>query len=96
MGLIRAVRPENTPEPVAGAPLDRTSGSITLTLRGASGSDRVAERAELEPGSDAAIVADGWGSVTTLLGVHEDTSPAGEVALAAALATYPTPASESH
>ena len=96
MGLIRAVRPENTPEPVAGTPLDRTSGSITLTLRGASGSDRVAERAELEPGSDAATVADGWGSLTTLLGVHEDTSPAGEEALAAALAAYPTPTGESH
>ncbi len=96
MGLIRAVRPENTPDPVAGAPLDRTTGSITLTLRGASGSDRVAERAELEPGSDAAIVADGWGSVTPLLGVHEDTSSAGVDALAAALDAYPTPAGESH
>jgi 5'-nucleotidase len=92
MGLIRAVRPENTPEPVAGPPLDRTTGSITLTLRGASGSDRVAERAELEPGSDAAIVADGWGSVTPLLGVHEDTSSAGADALASALEGYSTPA----
>jgi 5'-nucleotidase len=91
MGLIRAVRLENTPEPVAGPPLDRTTGSITLTLRGGSGSDRVAERAELEPGSDAAIVADGWGSVTPLLGVHEDTSPAGEGALGSALDAYSAP-----
>jgi 5'/3'-nucleotidase len=95
-GLIRAVRPENTPEPVAGPPLDRTTGSITLTLRGASGSDRAAERAELEPGSDAAIVADGWGSVTPLVGVHEDTSPAGADALSAALGAYSAPAGESH
>ena len=57
VGLIRAVRPEHSPEPIAGPALDRTGGSITLTLRGSTGSDRVAERAELEPGSDAAVVA---------------------------------------
>ena len=34
VGLIRSVRPERTPDPVAGPPIDRTSGVITLALRG--------------------------------------------------------------
>ena len=78
VGLIRSVRPEHTPEPVAGTPVDRTSRAITLTLRG-KGSDRdhAAERAELEPDSDAALLADGWATLTPLWGVREDVSDPG-------------------
>ena len=92
MGLIRAVRPEHTPEPVAGTPVDRTARAITLTLRGkGSDRDRAVERAELEPDSDAALLADGWATLTPLWGVREDTSDPGRQALAAALATYDEP-----
>ena len=90
VGLIRAVRPESTPFPVSGAPVDPTSRAITLTLRGMGvASDRLAEQAELEPDSDAALIADGWATLTPLLGVREDTSGPGRAAIAAALATYP-------
>jgi 5'-nucleotidase len=88
IGLIRSVRPENTPNPVPGTPIDRTGGAITLTLRGkGEGADTIAERAELEPDSDAALLAEGWATVTPLFGVHEDRSDRGNRALAAALAT---------
>ncbi len=89
-GLIRAVRPEQTMEPVAGNPIDATSGSIVLTLRGMAteGPDQRAEQAEIEAGTDAAILADGWASLTPLHGVREDVSDAGRAALAAALADY--------
>jgi 5'-nucleotidase len=83
IGLIRSVRPEHTPEPVAGPPVDRTAGVVTLNLRG-SGSP--AELAELEPGTDAALVADGWAALTAIHGVREDASDNGAAALAAALA----------
>jgi len=83
IGLIRSVRPERTPAPVAGPAVDRTAGAVTLNLRG-SGS--AAELAELEPGTDAAVVADGWASLTPLHGVREDVSDQGAAALAAALA----------
>ena len=90
VGLIRAVRPESTPFPVGGTPVDPTSRAITLTLRGMGvASDRLAERAELEPDSDAALIADGWATLTPLLGVREDASGPGRAAIAAALATYP-------
>jgi 5'-nucleotidase len=90
IGLIRSVRPERTPEPVAGPAVDRTGGAITLTLRGsAEAADRVAEQAELEPESDAALIADGWASLTPLVGVREDLSDRGTAALDAALATHP-------
>jgi 5'-nucleotidase len=89
VGLIRSVRPERTPEPVAGEPVDPTSGAITLTLRGMGvAADRLAERAELEPESDAALVAEGWATLTALVGVREDVSNGGRHALATALATY--------
>jgi 5'-nucleotidase len=89
VGLIRSVRPEQTPEPVAGTPIDTTAGVITLTLRGMGvGTDRIAEQAELEPESDAALIAEGWATVTPLSGVREDVSEGGGAALAAALATY--------
>jgi 5'-nucleotidase len=89
MGLIRSVRPEHTPEPVAGTPIDRTARAITLTLRGkGADSDQAIERAELEPDSDAALLADGWATLTPLWGVREDTSDAGRKALDTALATY--------
>ena len=92
VGLIRSVRPEHTPFPVSGTPVDPTSRSIVLTLRGMGvASDRLAERAELEPDSDAALVAEGWATLTPLLGVREDASGGGEAALAAALATYRAP-----
>ncbi len=87
VGLIRAVRPEATPDPVAGAPLDLTSGAITLTLRGMGvDADRIAEQAELEPESDAALLAEGWATLTPLWGVREDVSEGGGAALHAALA----------
>jgi 5'-nucleotidase len=94
VGLIRSVRPEHTPNPVPGAPIDPTSGAITLTLRGKGvAADRVAEQAELEPDSDAALLAEGWATLTPLLGVHEDRSDRGDLALATAIATFdPLPA----
>jgi hypothetical protein len=77
---------------VSGTPVDPTSNAIVLTLRGMGvASDRLAERAELEPDSDAALVAEGWATLTPLLGVREDASPHGDAALAAALATYRRP-----
>jgi 5'-nucleotidase len=89
VGLIRSVRPENTPNPVPGTPIDRTGGAITLTLRGmGAAADRIAEQAELEPNSDAALIAEGWATLTPLLGVHEDRSDHGSHALAIALATF--------
>ncbi len=89
MGLIRAVRPEHTPMPVDGPAVDRTGGAIVLALRGAEGGDPGQERAELEPGSDAALVEEGWATVTALVGVRENTSDAGVAALTSALATHP-------
>lgn len=89
VGLIRSVRPEKTPDPVAGPPLDTTAGLITLTLRGmGAGADRLAEQAELDPDSDAAILADGWASLTPLTGVREDRSDLGREAIARALAAH--------
>jgi 5'-nucleotidase len=90
VGLIRSVRPEHTPSDAAGPAVDRTGGAIVLALRGASedDADRLSERAELEPDSDAALVESGWASVTALVGVRENVSGGGAAALAAALATY--------
>ena len=61
-----------------------------LALRGASedDADRLSERAELEPDSDAALVESGWASVTALVGVREDLSEGGAAARDAALASY--------
>ncbi len=93
VGLIRAVRPELTIDPVQGPAVDRTAGVITLVLRGARDpEERRAELAELEPESDGALVSDGWASLTTLVGVREDTSAPASAVLAAALAaTAPRP-----
>jgi 5'-nucleotidase len=89
VGLIRAVRPERTPEPVAGNPIDTTSGVITLALRGMGvAADRIAEQAELEPDSDAALIAEGWATVTPISGVREDVSVGATTALAAVLAGH--------
>jgi hypothetical protein len=41
-----------------------------------------------EPGSDAALLAEGWATLTPLAGVREDRSEQGDAALAAALGTY--------
>ena len=46
------------------------------------------QQAELEPHSDAALLAEGWATLTPLVGVHEDQSDQGDQALAAALATF--------
>jgi 5'-nucleotidase len=91
-GLIRSVRPENTVNPVAGSALDSTSGAITLTLRGmGAAADRKAEHAELSPESDAALVAEGWATLTPLVGVREDLSSNGVDCLNDALATFIAP-----
>jgi 5'-nucleotidase len=82
IGLIRGVRPERSPEPVAGPRVDRTAGVVRLNLRGTGSA---AELAELEPGTDAALVADGWASLTPLHGVREDVSDLGAATLSAAL-----------
>ena len=77
------------PGPGGGPALDTTAGAITLTLRGAgSPADRAAELAELDPESDAALLAEGWATVTPLLGVREDRSDRGWEASEAALSTY--------
>jgi 5'-nucleotidase len=90
VGLIRSIRPENTSTPVPGTPIDPTSGVITLALRGMGvASDRLAEQAELDPGSDAALIGEGWATLTPLAGVREDRSAPAREALDAALATYP-------
>jgi len=88
VGLIRAVRPEHTPLMLKGPTGERVGGAIVLALRGAGDedADRLKERAELEPDSDAALVESGWASVTALVGVREDVSEGGTAALAAALA----------
>ena len=89
MGLIRSVRPEHTPLPVDGSAVDRTGGAIVLSMRGMGGdADQRSERADLEPESDAALVEDGWASVTPLVGVRENLTDGGMSALAAALATH--------
>ncbi len=41
------------------------------------GADATAEQAELEPGSDAALIAEGWATLTPLTGVREDLSEGG-------------------
>ncbi len=88
VGLIRSVRPERTPLPVEGPAVDRTGGAIVLALRGMGvAGDRLQEQAELEPGSDAALVDAGWASLTPLVGVREDVSGRGSGALRAALAS---------
>ncbi len=89
VGLIRSVRPEHTPMPVAGQPLDRTGGAIVLAMRGmGDDADTEAERVELDPESDAALVEDGWASLTPLVGVRENSTDGGAAALAAALAAH--------
>jgi 5'-nucleotidase len=89
VGLIRSVRPEHTPMPVEGPAVDRTGGAIVLSMRGMSGdADRLKERAELEPESDAALVEDGWASVTPLVGVRENLTEGGSAALSAALEAH--------
>jgi 5'-nucleotidase len=85
VGLIRSVRGDRTSPPLPGD-IDTTGGAITLALRGGRGSDPDAERAELDPGSDAGAVEAGWACITPLVGVREDVSDAGSEHLAKALA----------
>jgi 5'-nucleotidase len=88
VGLIRSVRPEHTPMPVEGRAVDRTGGAIVLSMRGMSEDpDRLKERSELEPDSDAALVENGWASLTPLVGVREGVTGDHAAALAAALAS---------
>ncbi len=86
MGLIRSVRPEHTPEPVAGH-ADRQDGTGHHPHPAGQGIGQrpAIERAELEPDSDAGLLADGWATLTPLWGVREDTSDEGPQALDAAL-----------
>ncbi len=87
IGLIRSVRSERTPDPVDGPAIDRTAGVVKLSLRGTGSTD---ELAELEPGSDAALVSEGWASLTPLHGVREDVSDQSAAALTVALAAAAT------
>ena len=86
VGLIRSVRSELTVDEVHSRRAVATGGAITLTLRGGRGSDRGEEAAEVDPESDAGLVADGWASLTPILGVREDRSTGGIEVLAKALA----------
>ena len=65
-GLIRSVRPEHTPLPGRGPGRRPDRGRHRAGPAGRSGedADRLKERAELEPDSDAALVEAGWASVT--------------------------------
>jgi hypothetical protein len=61
-------------------------------LRGmGAAADRKAEHAELSPESDAALVAEGWATLTPLVGVREDLSSNGVDCLNDALATFIAP-----
>jgi 5'-nucleotidase len=93
-GLIRAVRTGQASGQASGrasgrandSSVDTTGGAITLTLRGGQDSDPDEERAEVSPESDAGALAEGWASLTPLVGVSEDLSAPGAGALAKSLA----------
>lgn len=85
VGLIRSARRNPDARPMVDSSIDRTGGTITLALRGGRGSDPSVERREVDPGSDAAAVEDGWASITPLVGVREDRSDGGADAVAKAL-----------
>lgn len=88
VGLIRTARSTDPDSPLPGTGIARVSGAIVLTYRGMSGdpTGTAKERAELEPASDAAAIADGWASLTPLVGVREDASDGGVAALERGLA----------
>jgi 5'-nucleotidase len=86
VGLIRSVRSALTVDEVHSERNPAMGGAITLTLRGGRGSDQGEEAAEIDPDSDAGLVAAGWASLTPILGVREDASPEGTEVLAKALA----------
>jgi 5'-nucleotidase len=85
-GLIRSARQGQASGRANDPAVDTTGGAITLTLRGGRGSDPAAELAEVSPESDAGALADGWASLTPLVGVREDLSATGADALAKTLA----------
>ena len=85
-GLIRSVRQGQASGLANNPAVDTTGGAITLMLRGGQGSDPDAELAEVSPESDAGALADGWASLTPLVGVREDLSATGADALAKTLA----------
>ena len=68
VGLIRSVRSEQTVDEVHSRRAMAMGGAITLTFRGGRGSDQGEEAAEVDPESDAGLVADGWASLTPISG----------------------------
>ncbi len=96
-GLIRSVRTDGVAPP-SRANDGAASGVVTLALRGGgTAEDRKAERSELDEDSDAALLADGWATLTAVAGVREDVSERGRSALQAALATFsPSPVPVRH
>ncbi|MGC8463555.1 MAG: 5'/3'-nucleotidase SurE [Acidimicrobiales bacterium] len=89
-GLIRAARRDPGDHPADAATQDRTGGAISLVLRGGDGSDPDAERREADPGSDAAALADGWATLTALVGIREDSSAPTVETVAKAVAALAT------
>ncbi len=86
VGLIRSARSAQTVDEVHARRAEAMGGAITLTLRGARGSDAREEAAEVDPESDAGLVADRWASLTPILGIREDRSTGGSEVLAKAVA----------
>ena len=86
VGLIRSARSAQTVDEVHARRAVAMGGAITLTLRGARGSDAGEEAAEVDPESDAGLVADRWASLTPILGIREDRSTDGSEVLAKAVA----------
>ena len=68
VGLIRSARSAQTVDEVHSRQAVAMGGTIKLTLRGARGSDTGDEAAEVDPESDAGLVADRWASLTPILG----------------------------
>ena len=91
VGLIRSIRP-GALRPPGRRHADRQDIESDHPDAPGDGTpaDHAAEQAELEPDSDAALIADGWATLTPLSGVREDTSTAANGALEAALATHLT------
>ncbi len=89
-GLIRAARRDRGDHPADATTQDRTGGAISLVLRGGDGSDPDAEQREVAPGSDAAALADGWATLTALVGIREDSSAPTAETVAKAVAALAT------
>ncbi len=83
-GLIRSVRSER---PGVVDPASGQDGVIRLSLRDTSAGAPPQAAGDLDPASDAGVVAAGWASLTPIAGVREDTAEAATAILDAALAT---------